>query len=184
MRVNIVIFGIGVLIAAPTWAQDVSYHCPAPGTVIETSRGGRMTFGDSDGLLCTIVTRNGKTFHEFAGLVGRQGKIWKQNSEAVAALWPLRAGNSANVQVEQDNIVLSYRYEVRGPERLTVPAGTFDTWVIDKTLVTTAMGYRPFHDHDTFWWSPAVGFVIRFEHEQANQTPENHSWEATSVKQP
>jgi hypothetical protein len=85
------------------------------------------------------------------------------------ALWPLKVGNTVSFQVGDSNTVqVSDRYFVRDlqetfsvgrQERITVPAGTFDTFVIDWTEQET--GPNPTVAQTTLWYAPGVGYVVK-----------------------
>ena len=72
-------------------------------------------------------------------------------------------------------------YTVAGRQRVRVPAGTFDTYVITwKEQGRLGNDYEAEH---TFWYAPAVGYFVKFEAGSAlGNTLED--WEATSVRQP
>ena len=77
-------------------------------------------------------------------------------SEIALPLYPLAAGFSDSVSVVATDlarmVVLRGALDVLGEERITVPAGTFETWLV--SLTTDAGG-------PTYWVAKKEGIVVR-----------------------
>jgi hypothetical protein len=70
---------------------------------------------------------------------------------------------------------------VRGRERVTVPAGTFDTYVITwSEQGRLANDYEVTH---TFWYAPSIRYFVRFR--AGNRMNEGlQDWDATRIVLP
>ena len=103
--------------------------------------------------------------------------------EAVAKLYPLKVGNKISTS-HAGRSSRGYQYivdnftEVKGIEKVTVPAGTFETFVID-----TEMSNRPYWEgQNTCWYSPVIGYCVKRKWKSSNN--DNFDWELVSVATP
>ncbi len=98
--------------------------------------------------------------------------------DKVRALWPLAAGKRvqftskllfargkskevANAQLKHtDNV--KYSLEILRREKVTVPAGTFDTFVIRQIrIMTNLKGKVEQRSDKTYWYAPSLGWIVR-----------------------
>lgn len=85
------------------------------------------------------------------------------DSAAVARIWPLRVGREARVATARGPLQWEWRLRVVGTERVRVPAGTFDTYVVEAVEVATRTANPTAAPQvTTFWYAPANGAVVRF----------------------
>lgn len=95
-----------------------------------------------------------------------------------AELLPLKVGNSVvfkreYIHQKDENSPKQVRvhrttWQVRGVERVVVPAGTFDCWVLvwtSKSLISDWSG------EEVWWYSPKVGNYVRMEYRYGNSQP-------------
>ena len=85
------------------------------------------------------------------------------NRESVRALFPLRLGKKTSFTVARGDLQWTFTARVVDTERITTPAGTFDTWVVetietpkrtrDPAMVKTRIS--------TFWYAPSIRNVAR-----------------------
>jgi hypothetical protein len=145
------------------FGDDVAFRCPAPGTEIDFSDGTRRVFAASTapGVLdCSFTAagaaRAATAFGAFSS---------SSAEEALQRLWPLRVGNQVSF-VNQANIDRSYdeTYRVVRHEMATVPAGTFDTFIIEWDGRGTDQYANGYHETATFWYAPEIGYVVKVEH--------------------
>lgn len=80
----------------------------------------------------------------------------------VDALWPLEIGKSTTFNVEG---LRSITARVVRTEVIRVPAGSFFTYVIERTDREMSQGPD---NHATYWYAPSVGTVVKFT-EQVNR---------------
>lgn len=97
----------------------------------------------------------------------------------IRALWPLAPGKSAELRLrqEQENAAAGdgewkatgrtfvYRYRVEREERVTVPAGQFEAWVILREVtLLIADGAQTRIETSRTWYAPALAWWVKFEH--------------------
>jgi hypothetical protein len=167
-------------------ASQRGFDCPTPGTVIETSLGGWFRFEEQDGFRCWYRTRNGSEDSRYAALLGGDSSWIQKGSTALKNLWPLRVGKRTWFTVDGvsgGGYPTSWyeTYTVAGRQRVRVPAGTFDTYVI-SWKEQGRLGNEYEADH-TFWYAPELGYFVKFAAGSAlGNTLED--WVATHVQRP
>ena len=72
-------------------------------------------------------------------------------------------------------------YTVTGRERVTVPAGTFDAFVI--TWEEKGRFENGFEAKSTFWYAPDLGYFVKFQADPALGSG-FRDWQATRVVTP
>jgi uncharacterized Zn-finger protein len=144
------------------FGDEVPFRCPAPGTEIDFGSGLRRVFSpvaDTGPVDCP---------YKSAGNIARVTMFGQYKSEAETALrelWPLRVGNKVSfVSTGSLQIRFLETYRVVRHERVTVPAGTFDTFVIDWDCTSRNAYANDYHETGTFWYAPAIGYVVKVEH--------------------
>ena len=142
------------------FGEDVEFRCPAPGTEIDFSDGTRRVFTaeEPNANACALKSANG---------VQPSIAFGPYNDDAASALqqlWPLRVGNrvsfTATVSIERH---IHETYRVVRHELVTVPAGTFDAFVIEWEAVGQDQYTNGYHETATFWYAPEVGYVVKTE---------------------
>lgn len=161
---------------------------PAPiGSVIETTIG-PMTVKSSSGY--TVVYEVGGKLEPFYAMVldatargVKSGDTagWSGKAEA-ERLWPLEAGKSVSYSVDTPRGTRHDTIKVLRTEMINVPAGTFFTYVIERTerapLVTA-------ENSSTMWYAPAVGAIVKYEDKIGTATREPHKpYEVTQIRMP
>ena len=134
-------------------AVSVTTDVPALG-------GARSEVYDSDGnwLRHALTNRDQPVDYEFA-------------PPYVAYALPLDTGKSWSVRVNATNPVTGQRNSVRvdgdvvGAERITVPAGSFDTLKIRRNVYAGDRGTFTLETtiYETEWYAPALGRAVRME---------------------
>ncbi len=118
----------------------------------------------TDGMTTTYVDVRG-------GLGRRLGVFFNDNpkeplqyvSDSLAMLWPLTVGKRSRFSVRRGELMWTYEARVTDTERVTVPSGTYDTYVI-TTIETPLRTRAPAFARTrvtTFWYAPAVNNVVR-----------------------
>jgi hypothetical protein len=183
--------GEGQLAAAPPASAGSSRapgmgdgsSCPRPGTIVETSLGGYFRFTHGDGPRCWYRTRDGALDARYAAFLSGDSRWLEMGGMRLEALFPLAPGKEAWFTVSgvtAANFPSSWyeTYTVRGRERVTVPAGTFDTWVV--TWWEQGRLGNDYGVTHTFWYAPSVGYFVRFR--AGNHLREAlKDWDATRV---
>jgi hypothetical protein len=170
--------------AAACLDRSPDQHLPRPGTVVETSLGGYFRFTYGDGPRCWYRTRSGGIEARYGAFLGGDSAWLEQGGLNLRRLFPMEVGKQAWFVVEgvtADGYGGSWdeTYTVVGRERIKVPAGTFDTFVVEwQELGRRGSLWEATHK---FWYAPAVGYIVKFR-------PAWHtsmkSWEATRVTLP
>jgi hypothetical protein len=86
------------------------------------------------------------------------------DSAQLASLWPLRVGNETSLEVQRGPEVWTYEFRVTGTQKVTVPAGEFDTFVVQavespRLVRDPASAFTAMY---TWWYSPGVRNVVKF----------------------
>lgn len=94
----------------------------------------------------------------------RQETMDKESREAVAKLYPLKVGNAARMMHRGigagGEFISTDKMEVTGTKKVTVPAGTFDTYVIETSMFGNKGGWKGWN---TCWYAPEVGYCVKGE---------------------
>jgi hypothetical protein len=178
--------GEWALTGASPWltANTASSICPRPGTVVETSLGGSLRFTYGDGARCWYRTRSGALDARYAAFLGGDSAWLEQGGSRLRELFPLEIGKQVwfTVQgVTAGGYPTSWdeTYTVVGRERVRVPAGTFDAYVIRwREWGRLTNDWEATH---RFWYAPEVGYFVKF---RAAWHTSMKSWEATRVVLP
>jgi hypothetical protein len=179
-RLEAALPGAASMAPAPTTSEI----CPKPGTIVETSLGGFFRFTSGDGLRCWYRTADGELSSRYAHFLSGESAWVAQGVDILGKLWPLQPGKDVWFTIEgvtDAGYPTSWDqgFTVVRRERITVPAGSFDTYVIRwQELGRLNNDWEATH---TFWFAPEVGYFVKFK-------PAHHvmmkSWEATRVVLP
>jgi hypothetical protein len=160
-----------------------SPFCPRSGTIVETSLGGYFRFTHGDGPRCWYRDAAGALQARYAAFLAGDSRWLDQGGARLRQLFPLAQGKEVWFTVNgvtASNFPSSWdeTYTVIGRERVTVPAGTFDTFVVAwQEQGRLANDYMVRH---TYWYAPEVGYVVRFR-AGSRMNDALQDWEATRV---
>jgi hypothetical protein len=176
------------LIAVSALAEPaVKGACPAPGTELQTSKGSTLTVIAANGLICQLRSSITGDF-ALVGLLLRldtQRQPSKEGVAAIASLWPLAAGKSAQYTLTDANGAWIETYKVGAREKVTTQAGAFDAFPIEQTETPANGGADAITV--TSLVAPALGYIVRFKVTipgGAVDRPGSNDWELVSVKKP
>jgi hypothetical protein len=83
-------------------------------------------------------------------------------------LWPLRLGNQvALASAGEENAPMIETFPIVRHELVTVLAGSFDTFVIEREIASNDRAYS-FHDVVSYWYAPEVGYAVKTAHNLKN----------------
>ena len=153
---------LALVAAAPrAIAASYDFHCPAPGTVVEYNSGVTLTFTGRDGFRCTYTDEAGVTVEKYAGF----GDDVAMLNAGLDRLWPLSLGAEQILTVPGLSASsttfgsVTERFTVMTGETISVPAGKFDTVVIEQEEAVS--GNNGHNAKRTFWYAPDLGVVIK-----------------------
>jgi hypothetical protein len=172
-----------VVVAQPVPPAPAPYNPPPVGSVIQTSAGTHTITGSS-GYDLTLQNddKAGGGFTTLHGLVQRQpeGSSSYSRSE-VERLWPLQVGKSASTNMVTQQGGRALRWDVVRAETITVPAGTFPTYVIEKRERTNDDAYEAI---ERMWYAPQLGYLAKYEQELVRGIDRRAPWDLVSIRHP
>jgi hypothetical protein len=144
--------------------ETAEFRCPSAGTVVRTSIGQQYEFTQADGMRCRYIDESGAQRQRYAILVDGTGRLARRDLDA---LWPLKVGNRVdfrNVDANTPNFVYKRdsdeSFTVVRQESVAVPAGSFDTFVIEWREKGTNTGARS-EALITLWYAPEIGYFVK-----------------------
>lgn len=172
-------------------SKSAEFRSPAPGTTFYTNAFSFRIDGRSGTNLIQASAIRDKQTYWLGGL----GHYLMQERDAnsvqsdVDQLWPIEVGKTISFQANLPGFypgssqqTYHYRVAVERTETITVPAGTFSTFVIKWTQ--RGLGNNTFVGVQTLWWSPALGIPIKREVDIQQGITDWVSYELRSVQPP
>jgi hypothetical protein len=175
------------------------FRCPSAGTKVQLSSGQLLAFTQADGMRCGYVDESGAQRQRYAILVDGFGRLARHDLDG---LWPLNVGNRIDFRVLELNPTslstawLNRDYEesfaVVRAEAVSVPAGTFDTFVIEWREKGTNTGARS-EALITLWYAPRIGYFVKSSAKIVDRDPTDPladslysgmDYEATTITMP
>jgi hypothetical protein len=148
-------------------SEPIEFRCPSPGTTIKTSTGSQLRFGEANGLRCAYTDENGAKREQNALFSDAVGRL---STRELERLWPMKVGTIVTFNLMDNtpkgaNDRLTQRsYEetfiVTRQERVTVPAGAFDTFVIEWREKGVSVTNKT-EALITLWYAPRLGYVVK-----------------------
>jgi len=145
----------------------VEFHCPSAGTVFRTSTGQQFKFNETNGMRCGYTDESGNARERYAVFVDGFGRYARKEMDS---LWPLKVGSRAEfeiidtspVQQSEKYLQRNFResFSVVRQESISVPAGTFDTLVVEWR--EQSMGIHTATEVlITLWYAPQPGYIVK-----------------------
>ena len=179
------------LLASSGRAED-AFHCPEPGTVLSFTEGTVLTFTTQDGLTCRARSNKGSLIAQFLGIAPAELELEKHDG---ARLFPWRIGNQVefvspptpvNASGVTENlpkdVYFDNAFKVLRQEKLTTPAGTFDTVVIEWHRQVRGRWFGVWVT--TAWLAPELGFAVKLTRETRQGSGLDVSYELASISKP
>jgi hypothetical protein len=156
---------------------------PAPaGTMIYTTDSGYFDVVATDDMMVTTINKAGAIAHRF-GLFAPYWIESEVDARAVERIWPLGVGKETHYILTHNDSSWQETTQVVRTERVTVAAGTFDTYVVERHSLGTGSNY--FDGTRTFWYAPSVGFIVKFDIKvKAGNANGEKAWEAMKIVRP
>ena len=175
---------IAVLSASQAIAQGPP--CPRDGLIIQTSIGTTIRGGGADPQdpsICLFRRTDGRPPNRTVyGLISANaGSLASAVRKAMHSVWPYAEGRSATVDAVQDfsSQAWQFRVDIVRRERNTVPAGTFDAWVV--RITETGFAANSHLSERDYWMANGIWAPVKLEVRLKRGTTQLRSWEATSV---
>ena len=172
-----------VVVAQPPLASPAAYTPPPVGTVIQTSAG-TYTVTGSNGydLVMQKDAKAGGGFTTMHGLFQEEPANTSSYSRSeVEGLWPLQVGKRGSTDMITQQGGHNLRWEVLRTETVTVPAGTFPTYVIEKRERSSDDSYQA---TEHWWYAPQLGFPVKYEQHLTRGIEKRAPWELVSIRYP
>jgi hypothetical protein len=165
-----------VACAEPRTLGPAPYVSPAVGTVY-TYAGFKNTVLASNGWRVRFADDSGRQATHVALFITDDPKQASQiDSTALVGLWPLENGKQAVVMMRAGSYTSRWLFRVMGQAPVAVPAGTFDTYVVQAVQrpeeLTDPRKQTVFEF--TWWYAPAISAVAQFETRYASGPQSGH----------
>lgn len=194
----------------PSRSLRLASLLPVAGTLILL---GACTGGEEEAATAPYVSQEPGTVYHYAGVTntitavdgwrtrftdnaGREGsrvglfisenpaQPTQVDSADLAALWPLRVGKETEMKVNRGDEVWRYEFRVTGTQKVTVPAGEFDTFVV-QAVETPELVRDPAKSYSamyTWWYAPEIGNVVKFKTSYLSGPPAGRVYESELEK--
>jgi hypothetical protein len=172
-----------VVATQPTLPSPAPYTPPPVGSVIQTSAGTFTVTGSSGyDLVLQKDTQAGGGFTTLHGLFQREPENTASYSRReVESLWPLQVGKRASTDMITQQGGRNLRWDVVRTETVTVPAGTFPTYVVEKRERSSDDSYLA---NERWWYAPQLGFPVKYEQELVRGIEKYAPWQLVSIRYP
>lgn len=131
--------------------------------------------GRTDGLIVSWIWE-GRSFSSFAHIcMDCVAAGVPPDGGVLGQLFPLQVGKAVSFTRRWAGEAWRDRIEVSGTERVTVPAGTFDTFVLLRVSEQVNSDWRA---EQRTWYAPDLGWVVKFE--GYNNKGAGERWQAVS----
>jgi len=172
-----------VVVAQPALASPAPYNPPPVGSVIQTSAGTyTVTANNGYDVVLQKDAKAGGGFTTLHGLVMEEPENTSSYSRSeVEGLWPIQVGKHASTDMITQQGGRNLRWDVVRTETITVPAGTFPTYVVEKRERSSDDSYLA---TERWWYAPQLGFPVKYEQELVRGIDRRAPWELVSIRYP
>lgn len=148
------------------------------GSILEYDNGDRFEVVAVHGSTTTVIDQAGLYRHLVAGLY--EPWLVVGVSRDIHRLWPLAAGKEITGFGTEEGRSFDKVVVVR-QERVEVPAGTFDAWVIERRLKIEAENGRIATMN--YWFAPSLGTTVKCEGDPAAPCRDrSRSWRLAGIR--
>jgi hypothetical protein len=141
------------LASAAGAAREAEFRCPRSGTVVQYDNGTTLKFGRENGFHCGYADQNLKEAEKVAGFADDA----KFLDAGLGLLWPLSVGKQQRVSVSASGGYLTHNFTVLRTERVSTPAGTFDTFVVEEEETGTGAQWAK----RLYWYAPEPELIVK-----------------------
>jgi hypothetical protein len=172
-----------VMVAQPALPSPAPYNPPPVGSVVQTSAGTFTVTGNSGyDLVLQKDAQAGGGFTTLHGLFQEEPENTSSYSRGeVQNLWPLQVGKRGSTDMITQQGGRDLRWDVVRTETITVPAGTFPTYVVEKRERSSDDQYLA---TERWWYAPQLGFPAKYEQDLVRGIDRRTPWELVSIRYP
>jgi hypothetical protein len=180
------LFALGGLLAmtAPLSAQEATFKCPDAGTRVERTDAPALTFrgaSTSNPLICVDALGQ----ERFLGYWRAADGFFRAGKDTLLRNFTSGAGGVSTINYFGSNrvaesIYINENWQILGPERVSVIAGSFEALKVQRQYWITGTNYR---FTETVWFDRATGAPVKstVDHRNAIMSSDVISWQATEV---
>jgi hypothetical protein len=149
-------------------AQDARYKPPAKGTVFEYNNGSSVTVIDTKDMEMTFQLVNSSGTRTLTRYAAFQNNLNSSNEpitfpkDKLDALWPLAVGKETSYQWNTARFAGVFAYKVARMEEVSVPAGKYQTYVIE--IQERGVGGNTFSADEIRWFAPEIGVAVKTQY--------------------
>jgi hypothetical protein len=141
------------LASAAGAAREAEFRCPRSGTLVQYDNGTTLKFARQNGFHCGYADQNLKEAEKVAGFADDA----KFLDAGLGLLWPLSVGKQQRVSVSAGGAYLTHNFTVLRTERVSTPAGTFDTFVVEEEETGTGAQWAK----RLYWYAPDPELIVK-----------------------
>jgi len=176
--------------ATPSRSESYKAACPPNGAMKRTSEGREFIYmgsDPSDPEVCewSVSGRAQKSRILYGIGVAAENEHAEENRQALRKIFPLEVGKSASYSVLDNYTGRRVSYTVVSEQTITVPAGTFDTFLVENSW-KGELGNN-FHMVERYWIDKDSSVVVKVESNILNGYIRGRripSWDALRVSVP
>lgn len=188
MRLYPILICATVMTPSIAVAQTAAFKCPATRMVVEFSDGSVNTWtGKSSQNACEAINKRPDSaetvnwvYAPTAAVPANRSQAWATQVKATQ-LWPLVVGKKIEGRFDGVNPsgfegTTYTTFTVDRTERITVPAGTFETFVVTRVEENKTFSYRATARQ---WYAPDPGMTVKWDY--TDNQGRNLRGEATKI---
>jgi len=139
------------------------------GTSVFPTTGGVLTMEEVDGVdLVTVDARHQRVIHPAAFFEPHEGG--RYDRRAVERFWPIALGGRVRFVESAGSKRWLHQMSVSRVETVSVPAGVFRAFVVERTMQSIGPGPRPITTY-TYWYAPDAGAIVKTEVQPGDGEP-------------
>jgi hypothetical protein len=162
-----------------TLPQDAPFAPSPANTYIDTTAGKKVVRSVSN--FDVVFDEGGAQKHAYALLMDGLEDEGHYSHDAVAQMWPLTVGKSDSINFENSSGARSISFKVLRNETVTLPAGMFYTYVVERRDRVPTTGTE---NVATYWYAPSIGAVVKFVEQLDRPGKARPGWELVSIRLP
>ena len=172
--------------ANPAQGQVQPAMCAPQGTEVRTTDGRVFSFlgrHPSDPESCRWNTQGVNRVTSFLhSLISSETETSPLYRVGLRPLFPLATGKSVTFTVQRSAGIWRNTYRVLGEQRLSVPAGTFDVWLVER--IEEGMFGNTYRGENIFFIEKDTGLIVKVTSSVVRGQGGLGNWEALSVRRP